>query len=364
MPTYGIWQEKDLALDALAAEVDRDAILEAQLETVASHNIEVASTVSIFANIVTIPQLVVRTGSGAARLQPLDENGRPKPIKGQGQYYVGFPLYKAGVAEGYNFWTREQMTVQDFADSLDLMLRADATWVRDQMLSALFYSGAGFTYEDPRLGESFTVYGLANGDTVVYDKTSGAATDSHYSAEADAISASNNLFPAIYEDLSEHPGNSGRIVAFVPPAAASAISLLPGYAPVQQNTIRIVPAVDDGDIDPLVSPSLNLRLPRTMQHIGMLNNTYIVTWQNLPAGYIVHVAVDAVEKPLAAREYAQPRLRGLMNEGEPMSRFPYQQNNWVRALGFGGRNRVAAHVYYYGTSDTYAAPSAYPFPLA
>jgi len=364
MPTYGIWQEKDLALDELASEVDRDALLEAQLETVATHNAEVAAMVNIFADEVSTPQLAVRTGGGAARLQPLDENGRPKPIKGQGQYIVGFPLYKAGVAEGFNFWTREQMTVRDFADSLDLMLRADVTWVRDQMLSPLFYSGAGFSYADDRIGESFTVYGLANGDTTQYDKTSGGGVDSHYTAEADAISTGNNLFPTIYEELIEHPGNAGRVVAFVPPAIANTIALLPGYAPVEQNTIRIVPALDDATIDPLVSPGLDLPLSRTMRHVGMLNSTYIVTWQNLPAGYIVHVAVDAAVKPLGLRQYSQARLRGLRNEGEPMSRFPYQQNNWVRALGFGARNRIAAHVYYYGTSDTYTAPTNYPFPLA
>jgi hypothetical protein len=62
------------------------------------------------------------------------------------------------------------------------------------------------------------------------------------------------------------------------------------------------------------------------------------------------------------REFAQPALRGLINIGEPMSRFPYQQTNYLRAAGFGGRNRIAAHVLKIAAS--YAAPTTHPLPLA
>src|SRR4051812_41316297 len=70
---YGIWQEKDLALDQLAADANREALLDAQRETIASHNAEINSLTGIFADRITKPQLVVKTGS-TNRLQPLDEN--------------------------------------------------------------------------------------------------------------------------------------------------------------------------------------------------------------------------------------------------------------------------------------------------
>jgi hypothetical protein len=360
MPNYGLYQEKDLALDALAASVDRDALLDAQTETVASHNTQVNSLLGIFAERVTQPQQAVRTGT-TARHQPLDENGRPQPIKGGGQYIVGFPLWKGGSAEGWNFWTREQMTVKNFADSLNLMLQADITWMRDQLLAAVFYSGAGFSYANPQTGENFTVYGLANGDTTVYEASGGAATDSHYAFQSDAIDDAHNPFPAIEDDLLEHPTNGNRLVAFVPTGLVSAIELLAAFAPATRDIIRVVPATGDETIEPEFAPALNLPLTRSMTYRGIVGNTHIVQWQNMPANYIVTVAVDAEQKPIGLREYPQASLQGLVNIGEPISRFPYQQNNYVRAAGFGGFNRTAAHVLKIAAS--YAAPTAYPFPI-
>lgn len=362
MPDYGLWQEKDLALDALAAEVDRDSLLDAQRETLATANQQVGAFVDLFANRVTSSQLSVRGGVNN-RLQGLDENGRPKPVKGASRYIVGLPIWKAGTAEGWNFWTYEQMTVQEFAQSLDTMLTGYVTWMRDQLLSPFFYSGAGLSYANANDGESFTVYGLANGDATTFESSAGAATDSHYSAQAGVVDASANPYPAIYEDMIEHPQNTGRIVAFVPPGAiATATKLLPGFASATDPIIRIVPAAADETVDPLVAPALGVPLPRSMTYLGVIDNTYVVQWRNLPDGYILHVAIDAEEKPLAMRQYPQARLQGLRNIGEPMSQFPYQQTNYVVACGFGSRNRVGAHVHRVG-NGTYAAPTAFPFPM-
>lgn len=362
MPNYGIWQERDLAMDALAATVDRDALLDAQRETLSTHNAEINALVGLFADRVTLPQVAVRTGA-TNRLQPLDENGRPRPVKGRGQYIVGLPIWKAGTAEGWNFWVHEQMTVQDFADSLGLMLQGDVVWTRDQLLAPLFYNGAGYAYANVQTGENYTVYGLANGDGVVYQSNSGAATDSHYAAQAAAIDANNNPLPAIYADVVEHPENAGRVVAFCASDQINSISLLPAFAPVNAQVVNVVPAAGSQTHDPLFAPGLNLPLSRSMTYRGVHQSTYIVEWPALPSGYVVHYAVDATEKALAMREYAQPSLRGFINQGEPMSRFPYQQNNYVRAAGFGARNRVGAHVLRVG-SGSYAAPTAYPFPNA
>ncbi len=361
MASYGIWQEKDLALDALAATVDRDALLEAQQETVASHNLEVNAFISIFAERITAPQQAVNAGV-ANRLQPLDENGRPQPVKGRSQYIVGFPLFKAGTAEGWNFWTSEQMTVKNYADSLATMLKGDVTWMRDQILAPLFYSGAGYSYANPQSGETFTVYGMANGDTVVYDKDSGAATDSHYTFQSAGIDDSNNPFPAIETELLEHPTNVGsRLVAFIAPGLFSSISLLSGYAPAVPNIIRVVPGSASSHPDPFIAPALDLPLSRAMVYKGMVGNTHIVQWQNMPTGYMIVVAVDAEQKPLGLREYPQASLQGLVNLSEPMSRFPYQQSNYVRAAGFGGLNRTADVVY--KAAGSYSAPSSHPYPL-
>jgi hypothetical protein len=362
--TYGVWLERDLDLEATAADVDREAILDAQQVTLATHNADAQRLGSIFADFTTFNQASVQTGTTGVRLQPLDEHGRPRPIKGRGYYYPGFPLWKAGTAEGYTFWAREQMTVKDYADSFSIMLEADIVWYRDQILAPFFYNGAGFTYADPQQNENVTVYGMANGDTVSYDKNTGAATDDHYSAQANALGAgADNPMSTIYTELVEHPGNTGKIVAFINTAQRAAMELLAGFAPDRRLIIEQVPAAGTATTDPLFAPALNLPLPSTMEYIGTHESTYVVVWQNMPANYMLTVAVDANVKPLAIRQYAQRSLQGLVNVGEPMARFPYQQNNWVRAMGAGGKNRIAAHVHRFGTSP-YATPTGYTFPVA
>jgi hypothetical protein len=362
MPNYGIWQERDLALDAQAADVDREALLGAQQTTLAEHNAEINALAGIFSELQIKPQASVRTGS-TNRFQNLDEFGRPLPVKGRGQYIVGFPLWKGGTAEGFDFWTHEQMSVQDFADSLDLMLQGHSLWVRDNMLSPIFYNGAGLTYTDVRQGEDLTVYGLANGDTTLFGRTGAAsAIDSHYTFQAAAIDAANNPYPAQYTELTEHPENAGsRIVAFVASDQIAATKLLPGFADANSSIINTVPATGDQTTEPLFAPGLNLPLASSMTYVGVHENTFIVQWSSLPSGYIIHVAVDSSVKPLGRREYERPSMRGLINLGEPMARFPYTQNNYVAALGFGAKNRVAASVIKIAAS--YAAPTAYPFPL-
>lgn len=362
MANYGAWQERDIALDNLAADVDRDTLLDVQRLTLANHNTELDRLIGLFADQVTLPQLSVKTGA-TNRLQGLDENGRPRPVKGRGSYIVGLPLWKAGTAELWNFWVHEQMSVKDFADSLDLMLQGDVTWMRDQLLSPLFYNGAGLAYSNVQNNESFTVYGLANGDATVYQSNTGAATDSHYAGQAAAIDSTHNPLPGIYADIVEHPENAGRVVAFCASDQVAAIELLPGFAPVVQPGIRTVPAAGSVTTDPLFAPGLNLPLSASMTYRGMHQSTYIVEWPAIPSGYIIHVAVDAQEKALAERQYAQPSLRGFLNQGEPMSRFPWQQNNFVRAAGFGARNRVGAYALLVG-AGSYSAPANYSFPQA
>jgi hypothetical protein len=363
MANYGIWQERDLDLEASAVDVDREALLDAQRVTVSLHNEDVNRLFSIFGDVTTKNQASVKTGAGAVRHQPLDENGRPLPIKGRGFYYPGFPLWKAGTGEGYNFWTAEQMTVRDYADSLNTVMEADVTWVRDVLIGPFFYNGSGYSWADPRQNESVTVYGLANGDTVVYDKATGAATDDHYSAQANALGASgDNPMDTIYTEVVEHPINAGRILAFINPAQQAAMEALAGFAPVQRLIIEPTLAAGSASTDPLFAPALNLPLPSTMHHIGTYGSTQVIVWQNWPANYMLTLAVDAAVKALAIREYENPALRGLVNAGLEMNRFPFQQQNWVRAMGVGVKNRVAGQIHRFG-NGTYAAPSGYTFPV-
>lgn len=363
MADYGIWLERDLDLEARAADVDREALLDAQNVTLGQHNTTIARVSGIFGDFTTFNQASVKTAGTSARHQPLDEFGRPKAIKGRAFYYVGFPLWKAGSAQGYTFWTENQMTVADFADGFSLVLDADVTWVRDVLFGPIFYNGAGFTYADPQQNENVTVFGLANGDSTIYPKVTGAATDDHYSAQANALGAgADNPMTTIYNEIVEHPSNTGRVVAFINTAQRAAMEALAGFAPVNRMIVEQVPVAGSATTQPLFAPGLNLPLTSTMEYIGIHESTYVVVWQFMPANYMVTVAVDATPKPLAIRQYPQAALQGLINQGEPMSRFPFRQDNWVRAMGTGGKNRTAAHVHRFG-NGTYAAPTGYTYPV-
>jgi hypothetical protein len=364
---YGTWLERDLSLDALAAEVDREALLDAQSVTLQSHNQDINRITEIFCEPITVNQKSVKVAGSGGRLQPLDEFGDPVPRKGGGYYINGFPLYKAGVKEQFTFWASEQMTVQEFADSFDNMLADDSVWVRDQILAALFYNGAGYTFVDEKAGESVTVYGLANGDTVTYDKTTGNATDDHYSAQAAAIDDANNPLDALYTEIHEHPVNAGRVVAFISTGLEASIGLLTGFAPIDTSIINVVPAASASQEEPLFAPALNLPLPSTMRHIGTYKNMPIVSWQSIPPGpsstnYIIPVAVDARVKPLAFRQYAVRSLQGLVNPGGFTDRFPYRHNTYVRAAGVGGLNRVGAAVARIANAS-YATPTGFSAPV-
>jgi hypothetical protein len=155
----------------------------------------------------------------AARLRPLDENGRARPIRVAGHYEVAFPLQSSGLAWGTNRVTREKMTIEDANNITVTMIESDTRWMRDHVLAALFLNQS-WEYDDADddVGK-LTIKGPANGDSDEYLIQAGhdqGATDNHFLAQANAISDTYNPFPTIYEDITQHPENSGEVITFVP----------------------------------------------------------------------------------------------------------------------------------------------------
>ena len=324
-------------------------------QAMAEHNRQMEAFTALFLRRgITDPQRTFSTPI-VTRNQPLDEAGRPIPIRGAAQYTVGFPLQDSGNAIGRTWLEAQKMRVEELNDLIAVIQDGDRSWVFDHILAAIFQD-ADRTFWDVDKGQ-LTVKPLANGDTQVYQVKSGefaGGTDNHLLGQANAIGAgADNTFATHYAELTEHPENgaagSGRIVSFIPSGLKAAATGLATFNPLPSADIR-----PGANADVLVG-SLGINVPGTV--LGMDDSgTWIVEWGRLPANYVVSIAT-AGEPPIGERVDELATLRGFIEMDENQD-FPWYQRNWMRRAGFGAWNRLGAVVSRIG-NGTYAPPTNY-----
>lgn len=289
---------------------------------------------------------------GTGTLQPLDEWGNPRPVKEEGYYDVAYPIQGGGTAWGNNRVTRGLMTVEEANRQTVESLKRDADWMRRHMLAALFDS-ATWTYDDPEFG-NLTIQPLANGDTVTYTKIGGTtATDTHYLYQAAAIADSTNPFDDIYDELMEHPSNTGPVVVYVPTALTTTIEALTAFTEVGDPDLMYGSGVTQ------VARSFDRGLGDEV--LGKVNKCWIVEWRALPSTHMLAHAQGA-GPVLGMREYPAAELQGLFTENNSPDG-NLQEQRMIRYAGFGVRNRVAAVAYHVG-NGSYGIPTGYNSPLA
>jgi len=348
---YGFHQLKDVfgeRLDSINAEEVSTAI-EA---SAAEHNRQITALMDLFAEPTTMYSARFKS-AGNHRLQPLDENGRALPVKFAGYYDTAFPIRDAGTAWGANYKSRAKLTVADANRITAEMLKADAVWMRDQMLAALF-SSATHTYTDPDYG-ALTVQPLANGDSVTYlrNGAGSASADTHQLATASAIADVTDPFQTIVDELMEHPENSGEAIILVATNNLAAIRGLAAYYPL------VDPNITTGANTDTVNGGPGVQVPG--QVVGYHESkAWIVEWKALPDNYAIAVSTGG-EKPLRMRQEPEPQLQGFHMAAE-RSDHPYWEEQWVRFAGFGAFNRVGAVVQRFG-NGTYAVPTGYTAPI-
>lgn len=349
---YGFVNLKDVfsqRVEAVGVNVVNTAID----ETLAEHNRQMAALTSLLVEQTTEYKVRYRT-PGAARLQPLDEQGRARPIKAAGYYDIAFPLQDAGTAWGQTYKASKKMTVQEANNVLSALLVADKRWLADHILAALFASTA-WTFPDPEHGD-LTIKGLANGDTDSYLIQAGAdtgATDTHYLAQANAIDNSNDPFGTLYSELMEHPENSGEVVAMISTGLKTAVQGLSAFYP------QADPHLQPGVATTTVRGTLGVPLPGTL--LGYHEErVWIAEWKRLPANYIVAVATGG-PRPVAMREEEEASLRGF-NRVAQRDDHPYYESQYLRTAGFGVQNRVGAVAMRIG-NGAWAVPTNYSSPM-
>lgn len=350
---YGFHNLKDLFARRVT-EVGVSVINDAVDNTMAEHNRQIDSLVGLFATRTTDHKTRFLS-TAAARLQPLDNNGRARPIKPSGYYDVGFPLQMAGGAWGADFVTSKKMTVEEVNNAMSTLIMADARWMRDHILAALF-TNASWSFTDDLKG-SLTIQGLANNDAVTYNVLTGAdapATANHYLAQANAIGAgADDPFPTIYDTLTKRPENSGEVVVLVPTNLVATIEALAGFKEKGDPNIR------EGVNTAVLVGNLETQVPGRV--IGYVDKCWIVEWRSLPDNYMIAVTTGG-DRALAMREDVETELRGFIKVAE-RNDHPFYENQYIRRAGFGAWNRVGALVYRIG-NGSYAIPTNYGSPMA
>lgn len=350
---YGFMQLKDL-LAARITGTNLEAVNTAIIESVAEHNRQMDALLALFVDRTT--EYTRRFAQvGAARLQPLDENGRARPVKPSGYYDTAWPIQGGGAAWGADYITREKMTVGDAERATSTMIEADFAWMRDHLMAALFDDDT-WTYTDDLYG-NLTIQPIANGDTVTYQLMSGSAsvaTDDHQWGQAATVADATNPFPTIKTELAEHPENRGRIISFIPTNLRAATEGLATFLPVRD------PNVQAGSASDVLVGDLGIAVPGTF--IGYeTSGVWIVEWPTLPDSYIVSVA-EGGERALRMREHPEDSLQGF-NLVAQRNDHPFYESQYLRLAGFGAWNRVGATVTRTG-NGTYAEPTNYNAPIA
>lgn len=334
-----------VGINIVTAAIDR---------TVAEHNRQLDALMALFVRRTNDYQVRFKTPV-AARLQPLDENGRALPIRAAGQYDVAFPVQRAGSAWGANYEASVTMTVQEANNITQTMLMADIRWVRDHILAALFAS-AGWNFTDDEHGV-LAIKGLANGDATNYLLLSGGdsgATDTHYIAQTAAVADGTNPFPVIYKELTEHAENDGEVLVLIPSNVRTAVEGLASFRPVRD------PNVQPADTAATLVGRFGAAVPGEI--IGYADKCWIAEWRGLPDNTLVGLMTGG-ERPLAMREPTAPVLQGFKQEAE-RNDHPWYERQWTRRAGFGGWNRVGAVVYQVGNGDTvFDVPTGYASPM-
>lgn len=356
MPVMYGFQNLTNLFDRRVNTVGWDVVGRAVDASVAEHNRQMGAMLDLFATRTTDFKKRFTTPT-AARLQPLDGNGRARPIRPAGHYDVAFPLQMAGAAWGANFLARAEMTVQEANEATQTLISADYRWVRDHVLAAL-YANTSWSYDNQEdQAGALTIKGLANSDSDTYLIQTGAdtgATDTHYLAQAAAIADASNPYPTLRDELVEHPENAGEVIALIPSNLKATTVALATFMEKADPNIR------PGASASVLTGNLGLNVPG--QVLGYESNgVWIVEWKALPNDYIIGITTGG-ERPLAMREKTAAELRGFVRAADRPD-YPWYESQFFRIAGFGAWNRVGAVVYRVG-NGSYAVPTNYTSPLA
>lgn len=349
---YGFHQLADLDVNRrIGEEGILPRVSEAVEMAMAEYNRQMDSMLSLFVTRTTEAKLKYKAPANS-RSQPLDQNGRARPIKGGVEYDTAFAIQGSGSAWGTNYVTKTMMTVEEANNATKTLQDGDTRWMSDHIMAALFASST-WTFNDEKYG-SLIINPLANGDTREYARTGSASvgTDNHLLAQAANIADASNPFPTIYREMTEHPDNQGEVVVMV---ATDLVDDIEGLATFKE---RADPNMRVGSANDELVGTAPTNVPGRI--IGYVQGCWVAEWNSLPSGYMIATMTGA-NKALRMREYPVAALQGFNLVGE-RNDHPFYESQYARWAGFGTFNGVGALVYRIGNAS-YATPSGFSSPM-
>lgn len=274
--------------------------------------------------------------AGGGTLQDIDEHDNPLPTVQMAAQDVAFPIRGGGDATGTDRVSRALMTFAEGNRAVQQAEMRDKRWHINYMMAAVFrntpYQFLDRSRRTYRGAGNLTIKPLANGDGDQYitNGGSGVGPDNHYLPLVGAISASNNPFEQIEEELVEHQDAAGEVDVYVARDLVAPIELLPNFHEPRDPNITYgsgqstVARGDKGIGD---------------KYVGYVGGCHIIRMNALPAGYIFAQARD--QKPLGYRQYPAASIQGLFQETHSPDG-NHLETRFLRYGGYGCRNRVAA----------------------
>jgi hypothetical protein len=296
---------------------------------------------------------------GGGSLQPMDEDSNPLPTLQYEGYDVGYPIRWGGDAMGTNRLSRAFMTVEEANNKTRDAQLKDKNFLIHHMIAALLTKTSYTWLDRTRLGYtgagSLTIQPLANGDATTYIKGNGASlgTDDHYRGFASAIDDTNNPFDTIRQELTEHVDNpDGPVTVY------AATNLIPDIRDLTDFLEVLDPRIQPGANQDVLRGGIDKGFGDYAW--GRVNRCNIIEWAKLPNDYMLAV-LDGTP-PLAMRQYPLSGFQGLFTEENNLDG-NHMETRFIRAAGFGVRNRVSAVAAFIGNA-TYPSPASYTAPLA
>ena len=212
---------------------------------------------------------------------------------------MAFPLEDFGDAIVSDDISLAYMSIKDLNLHIDTIQGRSINTSRFAVLQALL-NNTVWTFKDERKGD-LSVQPLANGDTVTYPAVLGSedeATENHYLVSGYTvanISNTNDPFPTIVNELSEHFGQSAQgeeIAVFFGSDQTAKIEALAGFESVADRHIQLGANANEVVGLPANTPGV----VKGRHESG----AWGIEWRRLPATYIVAIHLEQ-PKPLIKR---------------------------------------------------------------
>lgn len=306
----------------------------------------------------TTEHMVRHLLGGVDEGQKVGPDGRVLETRPAGKIEVAFPWERIGWAMGWNYETQARMTLADLERNVASKQAGNAKRHLREMFRAIFPS-ANYTYKDEDKGD-LTVRRLANGDGTTYPPTTASdaeADDNHYLVSGyapNAMSATNNPFVTLRDELVEHYGAVSAVVAIINNAQrAEVMTDLPNF--VDGPTAGITPGATAATADPLDGANVPGRF------LGIEGDSGVYVYVNeegrVPANYVFGGLVGA-PAPLMERIPREAALQGFKLEAEE-EHYPMFKREYRDRFGYAVAERLSAAVMFLDAGGSYVVPAAY-----